>query len=411
MQIALFEDRGYEYFQPLTYLRPIFDLRCGMFLLREKIERHFTSTDVSYFMRNDLKDFFLEKNPGTVVNSLTSNDHLFLNGRVLYSANFLQKLSAIKEEKIFVQNDVIVAALIPRNQLLQIGYFPDGTLDFGSFKNIVNLEEEITVLNYPWDLIHVNSEQIAADFVHATAAKSPVKKDRPGVFLQHAENIWISDSAKVDPTVVIDAEEGPVYIDDEAHIFPQSTIIGPAFVGKKSLIKIGAKIYEGTSIGEVCKIGGEVEESIIHSYSNKQHDGFLGHSYLGQWINLGAATNNSDLKNNYSFVRVYINGKEVDSGSTFVGLTIGDHSKSGINTMFNTGTVAGIMCNLYGADFLPKWIPSFSWGGSAGLVEHNIDKALEVAKKVMGRRKVILGKEEEKLIRKVFERTKESRTY
>ncbi len=234
-------------------------------------------------------------------------------------------------------------------------------------------------------------------------------KERTGVYLMSSDNIWIADSARIDPGVVIDAQNGPVYIDENAHIFPQATIIGPAYIGRNCHIKIGAKIYEGTSLGEECKVGGEVKSSIIHSFSNKQHDGFLGHAYLGQWVNLGADTNNSNLKNNYGAVRVHVNGKEIDSGSTFVGLTMGDHSKCAINTMFNTGTVAGIMCNIYGADFPPKWIPSFSWGGSGGFTEHDVDRALTVARKVMERRGVTLGQAEEKLIREVFKKTKGER--
>ena len=180
-------------------------------------------------------------------------------------------------------------------------------------------------------------------------------------------------------------------------------------MGNGSSIKIGAKIYEGTSIGEFCKVGGEVEESIIHSHSNKQHDGFLGHAYLGQWVNLGADTNNSDLKNNYGNVKVHVNGDLVDSGSMFVGLFMGDHSKAGINTMFNTGTSVGTMCNVFGSGFPPKYIPSFSWGGAEKMVEHDLSKAVETARQVMARRKKKLTAEHEKVFRYLFERTRERR--
>jgi UDP-N-acetylglucosamine diphosphorylase/glucosamine-1-phosphate N-acetyltransferase len=156
----------------------------------------------------------------------------------------------------------------------------------------------------------------------------------------------------------------------------------------------------------MCKVGGEVEESVIHSYSNKQHDGFLGHAYLGMWVNLGADTNNSDLKNNYGNVKVVINGRLVDSGSMFVGLTMGDHSKSGINTMFNTGTVVGVSSNVFGAGFPPKFVPSFSWGGSDGQETYELEKSLAVARRVMARRKVTLSAAEESLFRTVFELTR-----
>jgi UDP-N-acetylglucosamine diphosphorylase/glucosamine-1-phosphate N-acetyltransferase len=175
------------------------------------------------------------------------------------------------------------------------------------------------------------------------------------------------------------------------------------------MIKVGAKIYENTSIGPVCKVGGEVEGSVIHSFSNKQHDGFLGHAYLGMWVNLGADTNNSDLKNNYGSVKLVIDGETVDSGSTFMGLVMGDHSKSAINSMFNTGTVVGVSSNVFGSGFPPKSVPSFTWGGAEGLKTYELERALEVARRVMGRRKMVLSPAEEKVLRVVFDLTKKER--
>ncbi|MEJ2637882.1 MAG: hypothetical protein P8184_21680 [Calditrichia bacterium] len=177
---------------------------------------------------------------------------------------------------------------------------------------------------------------------------------------------------------------------------------GDGFQPCSTAIKIGAKIYEGTSVGEVCKVGGEVEESIFQSYSNKQHDGFLGHAYIGEWVNLGADTNNSDLKNNYGNVKVNFGGAMVDSGSMFVGLAMGDHSKSGINTMFNTGTVVGPMSNIFGSGFPPKYIAPFSWGGAEQMVEHELEKALETARLVMQRRGKQLTPEYENIFRHIY---------
>jgi len=409
MRIGLFEDKGYSNLQPLTYLHPTFDLRCGMFLLREKIEKRAGGKKVDYFVRTILKDFMAEKYPQKQINTFGEDDYLFLNGRGLFTETLLKQLLKIKESTLFMNGNLVVAAYILKEHLNQLIYREDGTIDFSPIAHKQEAAEGAKLLAYSWEFVHENPGEIKNDYAFATKGKKSPRKIRPGVFYKNPGKVWISKTAQVDPGVVIDASDGPVFIDDDARIFPQATIIGPAYIGKKSLIKIGAKLYEGVSIGEVCKVGGEVEESIIHSYSNKQHDGFLGHAYLGQWVNLGADTNNSDLKNNYGSVRVYINGEEVNTGMTFVGLTMGDHSKSGINTMFNTGTIAGIMCNVYGSDFLPKWIPSFSWGGSAGLVEFDIDKALAVARKVMGRRKVNLGAAEEKLIRFWFEQTRSQR--
>ena len=217
------------------------------------------------------------------------------------------------------------------------------------------------------------------------------------------ENVFLADSARIMPGVVIDAESGPVWIDDHVQIMPQAVLEGPLSIGKNSIIKVGAKIYENTTIGPVCKVGGEVEQSIFQSYSNKQHDGFLGHSYLGSWINLGADTNNSDLKNNYSSISVILNKQKIETGKRFLGTIIGDHSKTAINTMINTGSIIGVCCNIFGGDFPPKYIPSFSWGGSAGLQDYHFDKAIEVAQIVMERRNIIFTDNHLKLFKAVRE--------
>ena len=203
----------------------------------------------------------------------------------------------------------------------------------------------------------------------------------------------------------MDAEHGPIYISKNATIMANAVIEGPCFIGEKTTIKIGAKIYEGCTFGEVCKIGGEIEESIVHAYSNKQHEGFIGHAYIGEWCNFGADTNNSDLKNNYSNVKVQINDTLVDSGSMFVGLFMGDHSKTGINTMLNTGTVVGVGCNVYGGDFPPRLIPSFHWGGGTGpTVKYDFDKIMETAQNVMDRRDIELTDALLRLYRNIYDK-------
>ncbi len=265
------------------------------------------------------------------------------------------------------------------------------------------------MISYVWELVHRNSDVLTEECIGSGKLGTVEGKVYDGVSMLEGSNIYVAEGASVKPGAVLDAEGGPIFIDEGARVFPNAVIEGPAYIGRKSQIKVGAKIYEGTTIGEVSKVGGEVEESIIHSYSNKQHDGFLGHAYVGMWVNLGADTNNSDLKNNYGNVKVYVDGEEVDTGSMFVGLTIADHSKSGINTMFNTGTVVGVCCNVFGGGFPPKYIPSFSWGGAEGLTIYRPDKGIEVAGRVMGRRDVILTEPVRKLLLKVFELTGEER--
>lgn len=306
---------------------------------------------------------------------------------------------------VWKKDGEVAAAWISGNRLASLAQIKDGVIPTSWFEGLPVEEIDGTFIRYPWDLVHHNAGQIRRDFACFNRGGQILGKIYPNVTLLEEKNIYIAAGAKIKPGVVLDAEDGPIYIDEGATIMANACLLGPVFVGAKSTIKMGAKIYEGTCIGEVCKVGGEVEESIIHSYSNKQHEGFLGHAYLGQWVNLGADSNNSDLKNNYSTVKVYVNGEMVDSGLLFVGLIMGDHSKCGINTMFNTGTVVGVMSNIFGAGYPAKFIPSFTWGGIEGMETYDCEKALEVARRVMARRKITLSTAQEKMLRQVFEMT------
>ena len=231
----------------------------------------------------------------------------------------------------------------------------------------------------------------------------------PGAHLVNKKHILIGRGSVIKSGAVLDAENGPIIIGENVTVMPNAVIEGPAFIGDHSIIKVGAKIYHGTSIGERCKVGGEVEASVIQSYSNKQHDGFLGHSYLGSWVNIGADTNTSDLKNTYGTVKVFLNGELVDTKLQFVGLIMGDHSKTGINVMFDTGTIVGVSCNIYGAGLPPKFIPSFSWGGEGSFSTYNLEKSLETALRVMARRDVQMGAAYEMLMKDVYAATEDER--
>lgn len=409
--ICLFEGIYYSRLLPLVYFRPTYDLRCGILTLREKVQHYFPNTPISLHCREYLSDFVKQKNPGVVVNDVIGKSCLFLNGRVIADSQLVQQLST-DIDTLFVKGETIIAARVSGSKLGLLKNKLNDLFTFSDFNDLLKKEVEAKVIHYPWNLISNNGEQLISDFNLLTSKVdgSNIKgKVYAGTHLLNEDKIFIDEGAKVKPGVVLDAESGPIYIGKDAKIFPNAVIEGPAFVGNKSAIKIGAKIYENTSIGEVCKVGGEVEESIIHSYSNKQHDGFLGHAYLGMWVNLGADTNNSDLKNNYGSVKVVINGEQVDSGSMFVGLTMGDHSKAAINTMFNTGTVVGVSSNVFGAGFPQKYIPSFAWGGSDSMTSYNIEKAIDVARKVMARRNIKLTDVEEKIFSYIFDTTKEER--
>jgi UDP-N-acetylglucosamine diphosphorylase/glucosamine-1-phosphate N-acetyltransferase len=402
--LCIYEGAGTEKLHPLVYMRPAYDLRCGITTLRQKIARVYPGLPLALHCRPYLADLVRQQNPGMAVNALPEEDVLFVDGRIIAGGGV--PFPAEGPDTVFVCRGTMVAARVGAAAAARLAGNLPSLLTEATFPGLPRQEVEVKFVTYPWDIVHANGEQIVADFAVLTGGRGSIKGNvYPGAQLLAAESIFIDEGAVVKPGVVLDAEGGPIYIGKKAKIFPNAVIEGPAFIGEGSMIKIGGKIYENTSIGEVCKVGGEVEGSIIHAYSNKQHDGFLGHAYLGMWVNLGADTNNSDLKNNYGSVRVTINGEEVNSGSMFVGLTMGDHSKSGINTMFNTGTVVGVSSNVFGAGFPPKYLPSFAWGGAEGVETYDVEKALEVAKRVMGRRKVQLSEVEEKVLREVFAMT------
>jgi len=409
MNICIFEDRLTANFAPLSHLRPVYDLRFGIRTLREKIVQTLPAgSSISLLTREYLKDLVQEQNPSVKVNQITDADTLFVNGRALMTPELAKEI--VREEAaLYVSEDSVVAAFVPRDKLSALKGKEGALLSKSDFPDLPEKTVSATLFKYNFELILGNADEITREFNLFGKGGKILGNVYDGAILLNKENIFIDEGAFVKPGTVLDGEEGPIYIGKGAKILSNVTIDGPTFIGDKSLVKTGAYLYDGVSVGEVSKMGGEVEASIVHSYSNKQHDGFLGHAYLGQWVNLGSDTNNSDLKNNYGNVKVWVNGEFVDSGSLFVGLTMGDHSKAGIDTMFNTGTVVGIMSNVFGAGFPPKFIPSFSWGGADGFVAHKLEKALETADKVMKRRNQRVTPALEKAIREVFSLTEKER--
>jgi UDP-N-acetylglucosamine diphosphorylase / glucose-1-phosphate thymidylyltransferase / UDP-N-acetylgalactosamine diphosphorylase / glucosamine-1-phosphate N-acetyltransferase / galactosamine-1-phosphate N-acetyltransferase len=411
MQICLFEDEQYKNFLPLVYFRPVYDLRCGIYSFRQKIENLFPKVKIIYNLRTELEPFFKEENPDKIVNQIPHEDVWFINGRVIPDDNLLRKVKGKNQQDLLLMNGKNIVALFLKKESLQQfkNLFTCGVLRQKDFRSIQQENIDTQMVSYPWDIVHLTSQEIISEYSFFKTKNKSLNKNFKGVHLLNKKHIFIGKNATLKPGVVIDAENGPVVIGKNATIMSNAVIEGPAFIGDNSIVKVGAKIYHGTSIGEWCKVGGEIEASVIQSYSNKQHEGFLGHSFLGSWVNLGADTNTSDLKNNYSTVRVQINGETVDSGMQFVGLTMGDHSKSGINMMFDTGTVVGVSCNLYGAGLPPKYIPSYCWGGEKSLTIYDIDKSIETMKKVMARRKVEMTKAYEMLARGIFSATMNER--
>lgn len=376
--IFIFDDEFKSKLLPLVYLRPSCDLRCGILTIREKME----------ISAKKLK-------------SISKKYSVFINGRLLIDDSIISIIKKSHDECLLIKEGQIAAAIIENADVLKNKDFLT-TKDFEKLrikKQNINAE----FITYPWDLIYKNSKEIESDVKRLNLISIKNTKKYSGVYFINKKNIFIGKNIEIKPCTVLDASEGPIIIDDNAKILPNSTIIGPVYVGKYSIIKAGAKIYQGTSIGPFCKVGGEVEGSIFLGYSNKQHDGFIGHSYICEWVNLGAGTNNSDLKNNYSNVSVWNDGKIIDSGLLFMGLIIGDHSKSAIGTTFNTGTVIGVSSNIFGAGFPEKFIPSFSWGGVGKITEYDFEKALQTAKVVMKRRNIEMTKEYAVRLRDIFD--------
>lgn len=415
MQLCIFEDIYFDRLEPLIYSRPVYGLICGINSLRAKILREYSGAQYSLHCRPYLEGVVKAHNPGVDVNKIDDDSCLFINGRVLADESLPKKIPfKSKEDKLYVNGDSVVAARVSGKLLEEIKFNMYDLLSESNFNGLPVEKVDVKTINYIWDLVNNNGSELLKDYYYLT--KTP-RKRKTTIFgtvsesahLVESKNIFIDKDAEIKAGAVLDASKGPIYIDKNASVFPNSVIEGPVYVGESSQVKSCARIYENVSIGRVCKVGGEVEDSIILPYTNKQHSGFIGHAYLGSWVNLGADTNCSDLKNNYGSVKVYVNGEVVNSGTQFLGVIIGDHSKTAINTMFNTGTIVGFSSNIFGAGFPAKYIPSFSWGGSDAVTTYDLERSIETARRVMLRRDQNLHESEERLFRKIFDLTKKER--
>lgn len=395
-QLLLFEDRQATRFLPLAWTRPLFELRCGIETLREALERAVGQPASALFVRPFLAPAVRERS-GLPVNELPpTGPYLFLNGRLLAGTGELADLTqSQRPRRVVNEAGTLLAAWVER--LPQVGRWEETVAALPTER--LNLP----LLDWPWELFQRNGERIIQQAAHWPLGEHPAFQ---GVHYLEAAQIYVAPSARIQPGVVLDASAGPIVIDEGAQILANAVLQGPCYIGPGSMVKIAAKLYHGTSVGPRCKVGGEVEETIFQGYSNKQHDGFLGHAFVGEWCNFGADTNNSDLKNNYGTVSIWCEGKMHDTDSLFVGLLMGDHSKTGINSMLNTGTVVGVSCNLFGAALPPRFVPSFSWGGAGGLSEYRLEKALETAQRVMERRDRALTQAEAGLLRHIFAATR-----
>ncbi len=389
LHIVLTEPQNADALYPFSAMHCAWEVRCGALRLFEKIQRLFPEASLSFAGRDLHLRSFLARTG--LANTAPTGRTLVIDAGVVPT----RALQMHIEEAISTNEPVVFTTSHG-----PIGFFSPSPMPPPADTQSVAVEAQH--ITYLWDALSHNANAIAHDTQFFSNTITTVLE---GVYCIARERIFLGNNVAIGPCTVLDASEGPIIIGDNARIMPHSTILGPCYIGENSLIKVGAKIYGETSIGEWCKVGGEVENSIIHAYSNKQHDGFLGHSYLGEWVNLGADTNTSDLKNNYGTIRAQLRSDDISTGRMFLGLLCGDHTKSGINTMFNTGTVSGVSANIFGGDFPPKSIPSFSWGGRADAPRFDLEKAVALARTVMARRKRTLLPEEEELLRMEFEKS------
>jgi UDP-N-acetylglucosamine diphosphorylase/glucosamine-1-phosphate N-acetyltransferase len=418
--VILFEDMGYRQLLQLVYARPVFELRCGIFTLRERIAA-LLGQSPSAICRPHLAAVYgagrwplgLLSSPAplTLVNG-RAREVGWLPSLLDAPLNTLAVTSRASDPHgptmLGARLSPTLASAVLRDLLEQR---VDAALDeLRRFARVI--EVDTPLLSYPWDLIAANGAQIERDLAlldpaagWATAAERPPA--HPGVVVHNPAHVYLHPRARLDGPLVLDARDGPIVV-DAAQIEPFSFIQGPAAIGPGALIA-SARIRGETTIGPVCRIGGEVEASIVQGYSNKHHDGFLGHAYLGEWVNIGAMTTNSDLKNTYGTVRVALEGQgQVDSGILKLGCFLADHVKLGIGVHLNGGAVIGVGSNIFGVHMAPKTIPPFTWGGEV-FREYRIDGMIDVARKVMGRRKVVLEPAYEALLREVFAMTRGSR--
>lgn len=366
---------------PLTFTRPVSEIRIGIQTISEKWQAYL-QTKISF----DTQDYLQTKYP-----LILTEDNLFINGAVCPTTTLVEAIQELAPETALLQGETILAYRSKETK--------------NTFENTITFEGSLRIIRHAIDIYTHNGEQIISDFERITQGRTsqPIG-DRFTAFYNESQ-IFIEEGVDL-KSVVLDATHGPIYIGKGVSLSIGALIQGPFAICEKSVVNMGAKMRRNTTIGPHCKVGGEISNSVIFGNSNKGHEGFMGNSVIGEWCNWGADTNNSNLKNDYSKVELwsYVSNRYENTGSQFVGLIMGDHSKCGINTMFNTGTVVGVNCNIFGADFQPKHIPSFSWSNGNGTFKtYHLRKANQVARAVLERRGKEFDAVEEQILKAIFE--------
>ncbi len=391
MNYILFDGSVRNALLPFTYTRPVADIRVGILTLREKWERSLglTTTTIT-------EEYLVSKYP-----MVEMEENILINASFLPTPELVAMVKELSVNQAIVKEDELIAFFTKDTQ---------EEVDLDQY-DIISFDEPILQVKNTWDIFALNAEAIQADFELLTEGKTSQEIPN-GIQYVNREAIFIEEGATV-TFATLNASEGPIYIGKDAEVMEGCLVRGPFALCEHATLKMGAKIYGGTTIGPHSKVGGEVNNSVIFGFSNKGHDGFLGNSVIGEWCNLGADTNTSNLKNNYAPVKLwsYETKRFAQTGLQFCGLIMGDHSKCGINTMFNTGTVIGVSANIFGSGFPRNYVPSFSWGGSAGFTTYQLRKVFEVVAVVMQRRGIAFDTQEQQILTHVFEETKAFRNY
>lgn len=379
MNFVLFDDeKVWQDLAPLTFTRPISEIRIGILTIKEKWDTSL-ETKCSYLTQNYLQKKFP---------LLNKQDTIFINATLCPTKELIVGIKELKAQE----------ALLKNNKLLAFrGDISD--LNNSAVWHKKEFQAFILEINRVWDIFQKNDVALKLDFENITQNRVSQNLSKTVTVIGDKNLIFLEEGAKAE-ACIFNTTSGPIYLGADSEVMEGSAIRGPFSLGEHSALKLNTKIYGATSIGPHCKIGGEVNNSVVFAYSNKAHDGFLGNSVIGEWCNLGADTNNSNLKNNYGAVKLYnyFQKKSIDTGLQFCGLIMGDYSKSGINTMFNTGTVVGVGSNIYGGGFPSTNIPNFSWGGSEGFESYRLDKLYETAEIVFERRGLTFGETEKQIL-------------
>jgi len=389
MIVTIFEDQDSKSLFHLDQVRASFELRCGAFTNLERIKNSLDINDeIQLLVRDNIKDIVQERYPDISVNPTSLSPGIWLNGLALWKKDYVQKITS---GRTFTQKGRTIA--MHNRKVISISE----AFSYMEKSSEVSMEMDIPFIHHIWDPIFMQSEMITLDAKHFMDYK--YGKIHPSVVLENGDNIYIGENSEIRPGVVLDASAGPIIIADNVYIDIGALIQGPVYIGSYCTINPGAKLRRNITLGPMCKIGGEVEDVIFQGYGNKQHDGFLGHSYLGEWVNMGANTNNSDLKNNYGSIRIKIGGDEIETGQKLLGTIVSDYVRTGISTMLNTGTVIGFGANVFGGGFQPKYIPPFQWGTDN---KTELDKFFQTIETIKKRRGKSLGEPEKALISKIY---------